>query len=76
MVRGEKPVSRPKPVCVTPYASQSGVVDLLSRNNAVEGVSLTNIPASKGVTQDDNQPYPVFGWLELNRVQPVIHPTP
>jgi len=54
------------------YASLSNAVDMLSRSNAVENAPPNNIPANAGVTQDDNQPFPVSGWLEVKWVEPII----
>ena len=51
------------------YDSLNNVVNMLSRNSAVENVSPNNIPANAGVTQDDNQPFPVYGWLEVKWVR-------
>jgi len=41
-------------------------IDILDRGNAVSGVvsGLGPILAGQGVTVNDSQPYPVFGWLE------------
>lgn len=37
--------------------------------NAVNKAPANNIPAGKGMTVDNNQPFPVTGWLELGWVQ-------
>jgi len=58
------------------YASLSNAVDMLSRTNAVEGAISNSIPANQGVTTDDNQPYPVTGWLEVKWVQPSVVASP
>ncbi len=44
--------------------------------NAVIQAPLNAIPAGKGISQDDSQPYPVVGWLEVGwaGTQVVIDP--
>jgi hypothetical protein len=48
-------------------------VNTLNASHAV-GAPADNIPVGPGVVQDDTQPYPVFGWLELAWVSPQMHP--
>jgi hypothetical protein len=52
------------------YAPVSGAVDILSADNAVRDVPANSIPAGKGVTQNENQPFPISGWLEVKWVRP------
>lgn len=52
------------------YAPVSGAVDILSADNAVRDVLANSIPVGKGVTQNENQPFPVSGWLEVKWVRP------
>jgi hypothetical protein len=33
------------------------------------GASPTTIPPNKGIVRDDNQPFPVYGWLEAKWVR-------
>jgi hypothetical protein len=39
-------------------------VDILASSNAVSNVSADQIPAGAGIRVNDDQPYPVYGWLE------------
>jgi hypothetical protein len=48
-------------------------VNILDASHAVTTLA-NNIPAGQGVVQDDNQPYPVYGWLEVTHVPPTKHP--
>jgi len=52
------------------YAPVSGASDILSADNAVRDVLANSIPAGKGVTTNENQPFPVVGWLEVKWVLP------
>jgi hypothetical protein len=49
------------------YASLNDTVVLLDRSGAATGNVPGGIPQT-GVTQNDNQPYPVYGWLEAKWV--------
>jgi len=42
-------------------------INILDASHAVTADAV-NIPAGQGVVTDDDQPYPVFGWLEARRV--------
>jgi hypothetical protein len=57
------------------YAPVSGAGDILSADNAVRDVLANSIPAGKGVTTNENQPFPIVGWLEVKWVRPggVVH---
>jgi hypothetical protein len=44
-------------------------VNILEAHHAA-AASANNITAGQGVVQDDNQPYPVYGWLELAWTSP------
>jgi len=52
------------------YASVGGAGEILSANNAVRDVPAISIPTGKGVTINENQPFPVVGWLEVKWVRP------
>jgi hypothetical protein len=41
---------------------------LLDRSRAILDAAPTTIPPNKGIVRDDNQPYPVYGWLEAKWV--------
>jgi hypothetical protein len=43
-------------------------VDILDAQQAVKNVSSTNIPAGAGVSVDDSQPFPLYGWIEAKWV--------
>jgi hypothetical protein len=43
-------------------------VDILERTNAVNHAFADRIPVGAGVSQDDNQPYPIYGWMEVKWV--------
>jgi hypothetical protein len=45
--------------------------NVLEAGNAAH-VFANNIPAGAGVTQDNAQPYPVYGWLEAKWVHPDV----
>ncbi len=47
-------------------------VDLLDRSHAVPFVPIGNIPGGQGIVVDDDQPYPVFGFLEIRRQRPNV----
>ena len=32
---------------------------------------LDGLPTPQGVTRNDNQPFPIFGWLEVSHGEPV-----
>ena len=55
-------------------------IDILDRGNAAANVFADQIPAGVGVTVNDNQPYPVYGWLEAKWIRPLtpgeIHTRP
>jgi hypothetical protein len=59
------------------YDSQTNAVNPLTTSGAVTNITTSNIQANAGVTVDDNQPYPVTGWLEVKWVenQVVAEPT-
>jgi hypothetical protein len=42
-------------------------VDVMDRSHAVPFVSINQIPAGQGIVINDNQPYPVVGFLEVRR---------
>jgi hypothetical protein len=42
-------------------------VDVMDRSHAVPFVSTNQIPAGQGIVINDNQPYPVVGFLEIRR---------
>jgi hypothetical protein len=42
-------------------------VDVMDRSHAVPFVSTNQIPAGQGIVINDNQPYPVVGFLEVRR---------
>lgn len=46
-------------------------VNILDHNHAV-GVTARQLPNTEGVITDNNQPYPVFGWLEVGWVSPEV----
>lgn len=50
------------------YASLNDAVDILSRNGAATNVLATHIPPNTGITVNDGQPFPVYGWLEAKWV--------
>jgi len=54
------------------YTPVSGAVDVLSADNAVRDVPANQIPAGKGITGNENQPFPVSGWLEVKWVRPGV----
>lgn len=43
-------------------------VNVLDSQNAVTKVFADSIPAGRGVSQNDSQPYPIYGWLEVKWV--------
>jgi hypothetical protein len=45
-------------------------VDALNRSHAVPFVSTNQIPGGQGIVIDDDQPYPVVGFLEIRRHRP------
>ncbi len=49
-------------------------VDLLDRSQAQPFVEVTQIPAGAGIveTSADDQPYPVFGWLDIRWHRPDV----
>jgi hypothetical protein len=47
-------------------------VNILDTRHAIKTLA-NNIPAGQGVVQYDNQPYPVYGWLEVTHVPPTMH---
>ena len=51
------------------YDSLHTRVDIMSRQGAVLNVPATGIPANAGITHDEAQPLPVFGWLEVKWVK-------
>ena len=50
------------------YDAVNATVNLLDASHAVQNVGPNNIPAGKGIVQNDNQPFPIFGWLEAKWV--------
>jgi hypothetical protein len=44
-------------------------VNLFDLQLAVVNASSSNIPAGIGISQNDSQPYPVFGWLDVKWVR-------
>ncbi len=53
------------------YASLNDLVDISSTHGAVNNVSPGSIPQNAGVTHNDAQPYPVYGWLEVKWVNTI-----
>jgi hypothetical protein len=49
-------------------------VDVMDRSHAVPFVSTNQIPAGQGIVINDNQPYPVVGYLEIRRHSLDVHP--
>jgi len=49
-------------------------VDLLDRSQAQPFVEVTQIPAGAGIVENsaDDQPYPVFGWLDIRWHRPDV----
>jgi hypothetical protein len=47
-------------------------INILDSASAVRDAPADNIPVGAGVVVDNEQPYPIFGWLELRRVPIVI----
>ena len=47
-------------------------VNALDRSHAVPFVQIDQIPAGQGIVIDDNQPYPVVGFLEIRKHHPVV----
>lgn len=56
------------------YASQENAVDMLTQTNAVQNGDPAHLPANAGITVNDNQPYPVTGWMEVKWSKPVLAP--
>ena len=55
------------------YASLNDAVDILSREGAVTNAKANSIPPKAGITLNDAQPFPVYGWLEAKWVQnPIV----
>jgi len=54
------------------YAHVEDNVDIYDASRAFFSVSVTDLPTTKGVTQDDSQPFPVYGWLEVG-YEPLTH---
>ncbi len=48
--------------------------DIRDATNAVWNAYADNIPAGKGIVPGDDEPYPVYGWLETRWVR-VVRPT-
>jgi hypothetical protein len=40
-------------------------VNVLDRSHAVPFVAISDIPGGQGIVVDDNQPYPIYGFLEI-----------
>jgi hypothetical protein len=40
-------------------------VNILDQTNAVNNAFADSIPVGAGVSQDDSQPYPIYGWIEV-----------
>jgi hypothetical protein len=53
------------------YASLTQAVDIDSTQGAVSNVAAASIPPNQGITLNDNQPFPVYGWLEVKWVSDV-----
>ena len=47
-------------------------INILDSGSAVRDAPADNIPVGAGVVVDNDQPYPIFGWLEVRRVPIVI----
>ena len=47
-------------------------VNLLDKTHAVPFVEVINIPGAAGIVVDDDQPYPVFGFLDIRWHRPDI----
>jgi hypothetical protein len=50
-------------------------VDILDRGNAASNIIADQIPLGVGVTVNDKQPYPVYGWLEAKWVLALPKPS-
>jgi hypothetical protein len=48
------------------------LADLLDQGNAVMNVFADSVPANAGITVNDEQPYPVYVWLETKWVKPEV----
>jgi hypothetical protein len=44
-------------------------VDLFDAPHAVTNARANNIPGGMGISQDNSQPYPVYGWLDVKWVR-------
>ena len=50
-------------------------VNVLDRSDAVPFVAISNIPGGgAGIVVNDGQPYPLYGFVEVRSVVPVVHP--
>jgi hypothetical protein len=47
-------------------------VDIFDTNGAVNTIRADGLPTPQGVTRNDNQPFPIFGWLEVSHGEPVV----
>jgi hypothetical protein len=54
------------------YDSQTNQVNPLATAGAVMNAAANNIPHNAGITVDDNQPYPVTGWVEVKWVGSLV----
>jgi hypothetical protein len=54
------------------YDPQNDKVNVLATQGAVLNVPATNIPPNAGITVDDNQPYPITGWIEAKWVASTV----
>jgi len=48
-------------------------IDVLDKGNSLPYVWADSVPVGKGISVSDDQPYPIYGWLEAKWVRP---PTP
>jgi hypothetical protein len=53
------------------YDPSNDLVNLLSTQGAVNNAAATNIPQT-GITHNDGQPFPVYGWLQAMWVTPTF----
>jgi hypothetical protein len=71
----------PVSVAVAEHALDHGIdtdsykfpdVDVLDRSHALPFVALNQIPAGQGIVVENEQPYPIFGFLEIRRTRQQI----
>ena len=54
------------------YASLNDVVDISSTQGSVTIAAGSGFPLNVGITHNDNQPFPVYGWLEAKWVSGLV----